>query len=48
MWDDGVIDLSLKKEDRFFLHPKVRMGCGWSWELTALYASPNPSIVRYL
>lgn len=48
MWDDGVIDLKLKQADRFFLHIVVSMSYGWSWELTALYASPNSNIRRYL
>lgn len=48
MWNDGVLELKLKQADRFFLHFEVSMGGGWSWELLALYASPNSSTGRHL
>lgn len=48
MWDDEVINLSLKQADRFFGHLEVRMIGDLDWEFTAIYVSPNSSIRRHL
>lgn len=37
-----MIDLRLKEARKFFLHVEVDSSGGKQWELTVVYASPNP------
>lgn len=48
LWDNEDVLLSLEYVYRFFIHVRVRAVGGMEWALTAVYASPNPSIRRLL
>lgn len=40
--------MQLKFDIKFFLHLSVKSVGGLAWDITAVYASPNPNIRRYL
>lgn len=48
LWVEDMFDLRLKNASKFFLHFEVKSTGGKRWELTVVYASPNPSIRRHL
>lgn len=48
LWDNADVHLDLAYDDYFFLHLLAWSAGGRSWEIMAVYASPNPFVRRFL
>lgn len=48
LWKEDEVGMKLEVGDRFFVHFRVKLLGGCEWELTAVYASPNYCVRKFL